>query len=366
MALHDHIIFEDSYVLGWDFSSVLRDGYIVLEVRLGAQHHWYSRATEVKGLGRYAYLCVSFSSALTFSGFRGAKHDVIWDASLGEFVDEYEIHKVEANATSLSLFGDSLSTFETVLRIDAEVFCFQYFLDSNELLSSATSFSEALKHGDPDSDRQLPSSLSYRKVRIATEANGRDVIGLLHIAPLLQSEMHGIPERIFVKHFLSLMYKNSHIITIDLSMDYHDANSDIYFPAKIGLLLDSSCPLISISSREGRIEDLLRSRGDALLLVAEEECSEIVPRVLSDYSDVQLFESHKTGGFPFFEHLEGLVLSDAIVAFSQGYRLLLQLSFPSSNDADCAFSWPFFEFPMHIYVRQDLDKGTLSFLYSIE
>lgn len=67
---------------------------------------------------------------------------------------------------------------------------------------------------------------------------------------------------------------------------------------------------------------------------------------------------HKSGGVPYFEHLEGQC-GETLQLWQQGWVHLLQLVFPGAEDFFGHGSWPFGEDPFHLFARRT--AGTYEF-----
>ena len=84
-----------------------------------------------------------------------------------------------------------------------------------------------------------------------------------------------------------------------------------------------------------------------------------------DSEDIeQIWTHHKVGGFPYFRNRPDELMKKIKKEMNSGYKHVLQLAFPDSDDSIVKGTWPFHDKIFHIFCKEDNENYEFFIVWS--
>jgi hypothetical protein len=99
------------------------------------------------------------------------------------------------------------------------------------------------------------------------------------------------------------------------------------------------------------LESALKSDLSALVFAFGDQGTDPECAAIEDFGNPLIYTDHKIGGQPHFGQLEHEV-GAALSLLRNGYVHLIQIAFPSNEDAIINVDWPFGEAVFHVFAKK--------------
>ena len=166
------------------------------------------------------------------------------------------------------------------------------------------------------------------------------------------------------RHFGTLGLEEGIDVSMFGTFDYSAPTGEFDFFSKTGALLGLSSPLIQFVVHAANLPKAksspLRGEIQALGLVFGSPRFDPPCTTVAGLGLVDIYTSHKAGGIPFFDQLDGDV-GGALNLLGDGFVHLLQLSSLGKDDSIVPGNWFFGETTFHVFARKD--NGSFDFRY---
>lgn len=175
-----------------------------------------------------------------------------------------------------------------------------------------------------------------------------------------------VPSRVelMTRYLATLGLQDDLDVSLFSTFDYESRQSPFYFfPATLQLHDESNALVQFVVHPRKSIRDAqsaLRSSLPLLGFVFGSSGTDPECPTIDDMGNPAIYEDHKVGGQPFFNHLER-DSGAALDLLRNGYVHLLQIDYPSNLDTLFDGNWPFGEYTFHVFAKKT--DGSFEFRY---